>query len=48
SPYKGTADIIIGKQRNGPTGEFRLAFLKQFSAFGNLASQPEEALASPV
>jgi replicative DNA helicase len=34
---EGTADIIIGKQRNGPTGSVRLAFLKQYTRFENLA-----------
>jgi len=32
----GTAEIIIGKQRNGPTGTFKLAFMKQFTKFANL------------
>jgi replicative DNA helicase len=32
----GIAEIIIGKQRNGPTGSFRLAFMKQFTKFANL------------
>ncbi len=31
------ADVIIGKQRNGPVGTFRLAFLKEFVRFENLA-----------
>jgi replicative DNA helicase len=33
----GTAEIIIGKQRNGPTGVVKLAFLKEYTRFENLA-----------
>ena len=36
SPEKGIAELIIGKQRNGPTGVVKLAFLAQYSTFGNL------------
>ncbi|MEH6518682.1 MAG: replicative DNA helicase [Halioglobus sp.] len=37
SPDKGTAEIIIGKQRNGPIGTTRLAFQGEFTRFENLA-----------
>lgn len=37
SPDKGTAEIILGKQRNGPIGHCRLAFIGQFTRFENLA-----------
>jgi replicative DNA helicase len=33
---EGTAEIIIGKQRNGPIGTVKLAFLKQHTRFENL------------
>ena len=32
----GIAEIIIAKQRNGPTGTARLAFLKEFTRFENM------------
>ncbi|MBC7982708.1 MAG: replicative DNA helicase [Candidatus Obscuribacterales bacterium] len=35
---KGIADIIIAKQRNGPTGEVNLTFLGEYTKFENLAS----------
>lgn len=35
SPDKGTAEIIIGKQRNGPTGKCRLTFLGEYTRFEN-------------
>ncbi len=39
---KGTAEIIIGKQRNGPVGEVKLAFLKKYSRFDDLERRYEE------
>lgn len=36
SDKKGTAEIIIGKQRNGPTDTIELAFIDRFTAFRNL------------
>ncbi|MCI0667858.1 MAG: replicative DNA helicase [Methylococcaceae bacterium] len=37
SPDKGSAEIIIGKQRNGPIGTTRLTFLGQYTRFENFA-----------
>ncbi|WP_159570960.1 replicative DNA helicase [Limnobacter sp. 130] len=42
SPDKGTAEIIIGKQRNGPIGTVRVTFLGMYTKFENYAGmQPE-------
>jgi replicative DNA helicase len=37
SPDKGMAEIIIGKQRNGPIGTVALAFIGEYTKFENLA-----------
>lgn len=38
SPSKGTAEVIIGKQRNGPIGKVMLTFLGEYTKFENYAS----------
>ncbi|OIP50039.1 MAG: replicative DNA helicase [Deltaproteobacteria bacterium CG23_combo_of_CG06-09_8_20_14_all_60_8] len=40
NPRRGTAEVIIGKQRNGPTGTIELTFLAQYTTFENPA-RPE-------
>lgn len=42
NPKKGLAELIIGKQRNGPTGTVELAFIGKYTTFENLA--PYEAV----
>ena len=39
SPDKGTAEIIVGKQRNGPIGTVRLTFLGQYTRFENFMTE---------
>jgi replicative DNA helicase len=43
SPDKGVAEIKIGKQRNGPTGTFKMHFASQFTRFDDFAEdQPPD------
>jgi replicative DNA helicase len=39
---RNKATLIIGKQRNGPTGEFDLHFHKEFTRFSDLAASQQE------
>jgi replicative DNA helicase len=44
---QGQAEIIIGKQRNGPIGSVKLAFLKDFTRFEDLANiDPSQHMSS--
>ena len=39
---EGIAELIIGKQRNGPTGMMKLVFRKEFTTFFDLSTREEE------
>ncbi len=41
NPQKGISEIIIGKQRNGPTGTVKLTFIKEFTMFESLSNFDE-------
>jgi len=47
-PTEGMAELILGKQRNGPTGKVKLAFVKQYARFENLTRIREEAFLPPA
>ena len=38
---QGIAEVIISKQRNGPTGSLKLAFIKEYTRFENIARMTE-------
>ncbi len=50
SSTEGIAEVIIGKQRNGPVGDVKLAFIKEYARFENLAHvrQIEEYTSIPT
>jgi replicative DNA helicase len=37
--HEGTVEVMVAKQRNGPTGEITLTYLKQFMRFENFAGE---------
>ncbi|MBC1240996.1 hypothetical protein H6G94_32540 [Nostoc punctiforme FACHB-252] len=41
TPERGIAELIVRKQRNGPTGTVKLLFDHQFSRFKNLSHSRE-------
>jgi replicative DNA helicase len=40
---QGIAEIIIGKQRNGPIGTVKLSFLNQYTRFENYSQGPPQS-----
>ncbi len=42
NPNKGIAEVIIGKQRNGPVGNAKLVFLDKYTSFANWYPQKAE------
>jgi replicative DNA helicase len=41
---RGIAELIIGKQRNGPTGTIKMAFIKEYTRFENLEWRHDEVI----
>jgi replicative DNA helicase len=39
SQDKGLAEVIIGKQRNGPIGKIKLTFLGRYTKFENFSDE---------
>lgn len=48
TPSQGLGEIIVGKQRNGPTGDVTVTFVKEYARFENYANWPSfDALPEP-
>ncbi|MBN2332889.1 MAG: replicative DNA helicase [Deltaproteobacteria bacterium] len=45
---KGVAEIIVGKQRNGPVGTVKMRFFHEFTAFKNMDQRFDDVMASEV
>jgi replicative DNA helicase len=43
NPNRGLAEVIIGKQRNGPTGMIKMTFLGEYTTFENFTSRPHSS-----
>jgi replicative DNA helicase len=43
---EGKAEIIVGKQRNGPVGDIDLSFIRKYARFENLSPRGIELLPS--
>ncbi len=41
---RGIAELVIGKQRNGPTGHIKMAFIKEYTRFENLEWRHDEVI----
>jgi len=41
---RGVAELVIGKQRNGPTGSIKMAFIKEYTRFENLEWRHDEVI----
>jgi replicative DNA helicase len=41
------ADVIIGKQRNGPTGKIQVTFIPEYASFEPLADRQEREELQP-
>jgi replicative DNA helicase len=39
---KGIAEILVGKQRNGPTGDIKLTFVDKYTRFENFSPRVDE------